>query len=141
MDSLQKNDTNELFRFVIPGKPKYLQMVRLAIASIADEGMFDVDAVEDIKISLTEACKLISCHGHLGFCNFYEINCNLHGGKIEIAVTDSCNEYSLEKDVRPCINCPDDGNLSLVVIESLMDRVEDKKDADGRRTIVMVKSI
>lgn len=136
-----EENAKELFRFVIPGKPKYVNMVRLAIASIAGDIMFDIDAIEDIKISLTEACKLIACHGHEGFCNSYEISCNLYDGKMEIAVTDSCNQYGIHKDIRPCINCPEDGNLSLVVIDSLMDSVEDTSSEEGRRRIVMVKNI
>ena len=49
-------------KFIIPGKPEYLTMVRLAISSIATTAGFDLDAVEDIKTAVCEACKNVSCH-------------------------------------------------------------------------------
>jgi len=40
--------------FIIPGKPEYLTMVRLAIGSIAATAGFNLDAVEDIKTAVSE---------------------------------------------------------------------------------------
>ena len=42
-------------KFIIPGKPEYLTMVRLAISSIATTAGFDLDAVEDMKTAVCEA--------------------------------------------------------------------------------------
>ena len=42
----------DTLRFVIPGKPEYMTMVRLAIGSIADTAGFDIDQIEDIKVAL-----------------------------------------------------------------------------------------
>ena len=39
-------------KFTIPGKPEYLTMVRLAIASVANNAGFDYDAIEDIKSAM-----------------------------------------------------------------------------------------
>ena len=56
-------------KFITPGKPEYLTMVRLAIASIANTAGFDYDAIEDIKTAVEEGCKNVSCHGiPLLFC-------------------------------------------------------------------------
>ena len=44
-------------KFIIPGKPEYLTMVRLALGSIADTAGFDLEEIEDIKTSVQEACK------------------------------------------------------------------------------------
>ena len=48
-------------KFIIPGKPAYLTMIRLAISSIATTAGFDLDAIDDIKTAVSEACKNISC--------------------------------------------------------------------------------
>ena len=50
-------------KFIIPGKPEYLTMVRLAIGSVAGVADFNLDEIEDIKTAVGEACKNISCHG------------------------------------------------------------------------------
>ena len=39
-------------KFIIPGKPEYLTMVRLALGSIADTAGFDLEEIEDIKTSV-----------------------------------------------------------------------------------------
>ena len=40
-------------KFIIPGKPEYLTMVRLAIGSIADTAQFNMDEIEDIQTAAT----------------------------------------------------------------------------------------
>lgn len=127
--------------FVIPGKPEYLTMVRLAISSIANTAGFDLDAAEDMKTAVEEACKNVSCHGFEGFSDQYEVECNVEKGKIEIIVKDACDEHSLEKLAKPCQNCPKEGDLGIYVIKSLMNEVEFGKADDGHKAIRMVKNL
>lgn len=128
-------------KFIIPGKPEYLTMVRLAISSIATTAGFDLDAVEDMKTAVCEACKNVSCHGFDGFSDKYEVQCNVEKGMIEIIVKDDCDNHTLEKDCKPCQNCPSEGDLGIFVIESLMSEVEYGRGEDGRKSIKMVKRI
>ncbi len=128
-------------KFIIPGKPEYLTMVRLAISSIASTAGFDLEAVEDMKTAVSEACKNVSCHGFSGFSNKYEVECNVEKGKIEIIVKDDCDEHTLEKTSFPCKNCPSEGDLGIFVIETLMNTVEFGMGDDGRKSIRMVKKI
>ena len=51
-------------QFVIPGKPQYITIVRLAVGSAANTAGFDVEEIEDIKTAVGEACKNISCPKH-----------------------------------------------------------------------------
>ena len=62
-------------RFVIPGKPEYITIVRLAAGSAAYAAGFDVEEIEDIKTAVSEACKNISCHGSEGFADEYQVEC------------------------------------------------------------------
>jgi serine/threonine-protein kinase RsbW len=128
-------------KFIIPGKPEYLTMVRLAISSIATTAGFDLDAVEDMKTAVCEACKNVSCHGFDGFSDKYEVECNVEKGRIEIIVKDDCDSHTLEKFSKPCQNCPNEGDLGIYVIKSLMSDVEFGKGEDGRKSIKMVKSL
>ena len=128
-------------RFMIPGKPEYLTMIRLAISSIATTAGFDLDAAEDIKTAVSEACKLISCHGYDGFSDKYELQCNVGEKQIEITVRDQCESHSLEKLSKPCRHCPTEGDLGVYVIQSLMNEVEFNREEDGRKSIRMVKNL
>lgn len=126
-------------KFIVPGKPEYLTMVRLAISSIAATAGFDLEAVEDMKTSVSEACKNISCHGYAGFSDQYEVECKVDQDLIRIAVKDGCDVHTLEKTSGPCHNCPSEGNLGIYVIKTLMSEVNIGTAPDGRKQITMIK--
>jgi len=130
----------DVLKFSIPGKPEYVQMVRLAIASIAGKANYDVDAVEDIKEAVAEGCKVVFCHGYSGFSNSYEILCEILDNSMIIELTDSRSGRDLTKNGRLCRNCPDEGELAIAVMESLMDEVNIHVDDDGNKNIRMVKN-
>lgn len=128
-------------KFIIPGKPEYLTMIRLAISSIATNAGFDLEEADDIKTSVEEACKNISCHGFDGFSSKYELDCNVKKGEIEIIVSDIGGVHDIEKLCKPCQNCPSEGNIGMYVIESLMTEVEILKNENGQKSIRMVKKL
>ena len=134
------DDMQDVLKFSIPGKPEYLQTVRLAIASIAGKADFDVYAVEDIKVAVAEACKMVSCHGFERYSNIYDIVCEITDESLAITVSDACCGHDLIKESKPCRNCPVEGNMALPVIMSLMDDVEVKAGAEGSESIRMVKN-
>lgn len=125
--------------FIIPGKPVYATMVRLAVGSIASEGGFGVDAVEDIKVATEEACKNICCHGNDGYPSKIEINVQIEEGRIEIKAIDRSEGLEIEKIEKICTDCPKEGDLGLYIINSIMDEVEVSTHAQGEKSIKMVK--
>ena len=125
--------------FSVPGKPEYLTMIRLAIGSVATNAGFDIDATEDIKTAVSEACKHVSCHGFDGFSDKYDVECNVDKGRIEVSIIDACDCHSLQKLCKPCQNCPQEGDLGLYIVQSLMNEVEFGKTEDGRKMVRMVK--
>lgn len=129
----------DTLKFIIPGKPEYLTMVRLAIASVATTAGFDLDAVDDVKNAVSEACKNVSCHGFQGFSEKYEVECKVEKDRMEITVKDDCDIHSLEKLSKPCQDCPKEGDIGIYVIESLMNEVTFGKDINGHKSIKMVK--
>ena len=126
--------------FSIPGKPEYVQMVRLAIGSVAGKADFDVDKIDDIEVAVSEACKLIACHGHSGWGEKYDVEVVIGENRIEIVVTDSCGTHEIEKTCTQCARCPEDGNLSVFVMNSLMDEIEMTSSDNGNKSIRMVKT-
>lgn len=131
----------DTIKIQIPGKPQYLTMVRLMTGSVAATAGFDIDAVEDIKTSMAEACKLVSCHGEEGFSDRYQITCELGEEEMGLTVVDDCGAHSLEKTAKPCLHCPAEGEIGKVVIESLMDEVQFGRNEDGQKFVKMVKRL
>jgi len=131
---------SDILKFSIPGKPEYIQMVRLAIASIAGKANFNVDDVEDIKEAVSEACKIVCCHGCLGLSERYEIVCEVEDDKITITASDACTGNKRhEQEKRCCNSCPDEGSLAMPVMEALMNSVSLEFDAGKNKKIKMVK--
>lgn len=128
-------------QFQIPGRPEYLTMVRLAISSVANKAGFDLDAVEDIKTAVSEACKFISCHGYDGFSDKYSVECNVEEGYIQIIVRDDCGTHTIEKGNKPCKFCPSEGDLGIYVIDTLMTSVKCGREKDGQKFIKMEKKL
>ena len=126
-------------QFVIPGKPQYITIVRLAVGYAANTAGFDVEEIEDIKTAVGEACKNISCHGSDGFAEQYQVDCEIEDGKMEIYVTDICESHNLEKLQKPCRDCPNEGDLGLYVIKSLMTDIEIIDGPNCKKAIKMTK--
>ena len=119
-------------KFTIPGKPEYLTMVRLAIGSIADTSGFNVEEIEDIKTAVGQACKNISCHGKEGVTTEYTLECVSDENLLEIYVTDT-GSTDASKD------CPNEGDIGVFLIKTLMNEVELLDNSSGKKTIKMVK--
>lgn len=128
-------------KFTIPGKPEYMTMIRLATSSIAAQAGFDVDQAEDIKIAVVEACKNVSCHGNDGYSEQYEIEYTIEKGSFGVKVIDACDAHTLKKLSQQCQNCPQEGDIGMILLHSLMNTVNIGKDEQGHKFIEMVKSL
>lgn len=126
--------------FVVPGKPQYITIVRLAVGSAANTAGFNVEEIEDIKTAVGEACKNICCHGSEGFAEQYQVDCFVEEEKIEIYVTDTSDSHKLEKLKKPCLDCPNEGDLGLYIIESLMTSAELVEGPSHKKAIKMIKA-
>ena len=127
-------------KFTIPGKPEYMTMIRLATGSLAAMAGFDLEDTEDIKLAVQEACKNVSCHGQEGYSDKYDIEINVDSGSFEVTVIDACEKHTLEKS-SPCRNCPQEGDIGIIMIRSLMSCVEFGQDDSGHKYINMMKRI
>lgn len=128
-------------KFIIPGKPEYMTMIRLATSSLAAQAGFDLDAAEDIKIAVVEACKNVSCHGSEGYSEKYEIEYAVGQGTFCVKIIDACDKHTLEKISQQCQNCPQEGDIGMILLHSLMNTVMVGKDEAGHKYIEMVKNV
>lgn len=128
----------------MPGKPAYLISMRLFISSVAATAGFDIEECEDIKTAVGEACKNVACHGRVGFAEKYQVICQVDKGYIEILIIDDCSSgcsstSDCSQSEKPCLNCPTEGELSIIVIQSLMDTVDHGIDEQANKFIKMIK--
>lgn len=130
----------DVFKFSIPGKPDYVKMVRIAIASLASNAGLNVEDIDDIKVAVAEACKFVTCHGHEGWSNRYDVVCEISDLQIVIMVDDSREGHDLYKNTRSCANCPGEGDLGIFIIDTLMDEIQISEKTDGCKSIRMVKN-
>ena len=130
---------SDLLKFTVPGNPEYVKIVKMAVESAAGVAGFTVEAVDDMGIAVGEACKLITCHGFDGWSNCYDIECTIEENKMTIEVKDDECKHELKKGFRPCMDCPNEGDLGMYVIKTLMDEVEIIKEEGRKNSIRMVK--
>lgn len=130
---------SDLLKFSVPGNPEYVKIAKTAAQSAAAACDYSVEAVDDIGIAVGEACKLITCHGFDGWSDSYDIECTIEEEKITIEVKDEHCLHRIKKDRRLCMDCPNDGELGMMVIKSLMDDVEIVKEEGKKKSIKMVK--
>lgn len=130
---------SDLLKFSVPGNPEYVQIVKTAAQSAAGIADYTLEAVEDIGIAVGEACKLITCHGFDGWSKSYDIECVIDENHMQITISDEYCIHEIKKDKRPCMDCPNEGNLGMLVIKSLMDEVEIINEEGREKSIRMVK--
>jgi len=130
----------DVLKFSVPGKPEYVGTVRLAISSMANCAGFDIEAVEDIKVAVSEACTNVVCHGKARE-ESYEVACEIGDGKIIISVVDRAGGYDTTKYQKPVFDCdcPKEGGLGIFIIKALMDEVDIFSELGMGTSIKMVK--
>lgn len=131
----------DILKFSVPGKPEYVGMVRLAVSSLANCAGFDIEAVEDIKVAVSEACTNVVCHTKPNCVGAYEVACEVCNDKIIISIIDQAGGYDLTKYQTPEIENPKEGGLGIFIIKALMDEVDILSELGMGTSIKMVKYI
>jgi len=129
----------DILKFSVPGKPEYVGTVRLAISSLANCAGFDIEAVEDIKVAVSEACTNVVCHGKPNREECYEVACEVGDGRMIISVVDRAGGYDITKYQCPAMDQPKEGGLGIFIIKALMDEVDIFSELGMGTSIKMVK--
>jgi serine/threonine-protein kinase RsbW len=113
----------------LPAKSEFVSTVRLTASSVASRAGFNVDEIEDIKVSISEICNLILTKQ--GDVNRYRIDFEIIEQQLIITFTGvntplTCAESCLKEE------------YGLYIITALMDTVELCKEDNS---IVISKKI
>lgn len=117
----------------IPAKPDYVGVVRLTTSGIAGRMGFSYDAIEDLKIAISEACTNAAQHAYKSKeAGEVVIGFGLFKNRLEVMVADKGISFDFQKlrhelgpykENRHSVQFMREGGLGLYLIETLMDEV------------------
>lgn len=125
--------TFDFIEMTIPAKAEYIGVVRLSLSGIANRMAFSYEAIEDLKVAVSEAITNAVTHAYdkdeqeeikLGF--------GIYEDRLEVMVADRGVSFDLEevrKEIGPYNNDEPienvrEGGFGLFLINTLMDKVE-----------------
>ncbi len=117
----------------VPAKPEYVMVTRLTSAAVANRIGFDVDQIEDIKMSVAEAIILLINQPVRPNEILIDFSVEIDGIYIEI------NGEGLWEDGDKSTNYNEQTQLSRFILSSMMDKVEFKTDNGQMHAICMYK--
>ena len=100
----------DIITLTIPSKPDYISVVRLTTSSICNSMGFNIEDIEDIKVSISEACI-----NALNKSEKINIIYKIEEDRLIVNIDNVHKDYGKEvnKEMK----------LGLLIIESLMDNV------------------
>jgi serine/threonine-protein kinase RsbW len=131
----------DTLKLMVPGKPEYVRTVRLAVSSLANKIGFDIEAIEDIKVAVSEACSNIVCHSDIDSDRLYQVACNICDDRIEILIEDEGVGFDMDMYEEPSPDQIKEGGLGVFIIRALMDEVNVRSEVGSGTRIKMVKYV
>jgi serine/threonine-protein kinase RsbW len=131
----------DTLKIMVPGKAEYVGTIRLAVSSIANRIGFDIEAIEDIKVAVSEACSNIVCHSNIREEYLYQVVCVVDEEKLEISVEDEGAGFDLQDYEEPVLEDPKESGLGVFIIRALMDEVSVRSELGAGTHIKMVKYV
>ena len=125
----------------VPCKPEYVGTVRIAAAHVASSAGFDIEAIEDIKVAVSEACTNIICHSHESPDVSYDVVLELEDEKLSITVRDKGVGFGLDDYIEPIPGEERERGLGIFIIKALMDEVDISSELGVGTNIYMVKHL
>ena len=118
-------------RLMIPARPEYISLCRLALAGISRTRGLDDETVADLKLALTEACTNSIRHAYPQGDGTVEVVYDLLPDRLVIEVADTGSGFDLleREEVADGLT---EGGLGMAIMRALADELELTRGADGR---------
>ncbi|GGJ90926.1 serine-protein kinase RsbW [Lentibacillus kapialis] len=126
----------EKFDFVemkVPARAEYVGVVRLSISGIANRQGFAYEAIEDLKVAVSEAITNVVDHAYYQEGNGeVTIGFGVYDDRLEVMVSDHGDSFDLSEikggigpyDGTESVESLSEGGFGLFLIDALMDKVE-----------------
>jgi len=129
----------DILKLSIPGKPEYVGTVRLAVSHVAASAGFDVEAIDDIKVAVSEACTNSICHSNHTSEYTYDVIIEREENRLTISVEDKGVGFKTESYVAPVPGETRGSGMGIFIVRALMDEVEIKSEVGIGTNIRMTK--
>ncbi|TFJ92052.1 anti-sigma B factor RsbW [Lentibacillus salicampi] len=126
----------EKFDFIemkVPARAEYVGVVRLSVSGIASRQGFAYEAIEDLKVAVSEAITNVIDHAYYeeGDCEV-TIGFGVHDDRLEVMVADHGVSFDLSEirggigpqQASESVENLREGGFGLFLIDALMDKVE-----------------
>jgi len=129
----------DLLKLSIPGKPEYVGTIRMAIAHVAANVGFDIEAIDDIKVAVSEACTNIIRHSHNHSDFSYDVVVEREERSLAITVTDRGVGFETDEYVEPVPGETRGSGMGIFIVRALMDEVDIQSEVGVGTNIRMTK--
>jgi serine/threonine-protein kinase RsbW len=135
------NEGEAVVELIIPCKPEFVSVARLAILGVASRMRFSYDEVDDIRLAVGEACATaIERANGAGVAEDLRLRCLIHPRKLIVEVHDP-SPAPPDPPPRPVTESAlDERTLGSVLIRILMDDVTISRE-NGSRVVRLVKYV
>lgn len=135
-------DTVEM---TIPCEPRFLNVVRLAVAGTAARAGLGVAEIDDVKVATSEACTNAIEHAYPevgeGACRAIRIRMSAREGELRLEVEDEGSGFDPKRlpkvDLEERVQ--EEGGLGIYLMRQLMDEVKIESAPGSGTKITMVK--
>lgn len=137
---IDKGENNiDYIKLSIPNKAEYVSVVRLTTSAIASRMGFDIEEIEDIKVSIAEACTS-TLENSLDNQNI-DIEFGVFEDKLVISVKSTGGVKNIDNTEELKLDDIGQAGLGIFIINSLMDEVETINNGEEGTEIRMTKYI
>lgn len=112
---------NDIISISLPTKSEYVSIARLTASVVANKVGFDVEDIEDIKVTVGEACNNAVLHGKES--GSFTLNFIAESDRMVIEVVDCGDGFEISDYQEPDLDNPKENGLGLFIMKSLMDEV------------------
>lgn len=128
----------EIVSMNMSANPNFVSVVRLTASGIASRMGFTLDDIDDLKVSISEACTNAIKHSEQ---DNFDVNFYIYEDKLTIEVIDKGVGYDENLVEEPDLTDPKTSGLGLFIIKTLMDEVEISTCENRGTSIRMTKMV
>ena len=111
-------------RLIVPAKPEYITLSRLALAGLSRVRSFPDETLADLKLALTEACSNSVRHAYEDGEGHVEISFELRDDRLIVEVADDGPGFEHDPHSMNGDEELTEGGLGIAIIRSIADEVE-----------------
>jgi len=111
----------------------------MALAHIAAQAGYDIEAIDDIKVAVSEACTNIIRHSHSSIDFTYDVTIEREEKYLTISVVDEGAGFEIGEYVEPVPGETRGSGMGIFIVRALMDEVDIQTEIGVGTSIRMTK--